>query len=84
MFPALVGELGPAGIGVNIVQPGLTTTEKNLERMPQAVRDMVAARVPTRRLSTPEDVAAAIVFLASPAARNITGETLKVNGGWSW
>ena len=84
MFPSLVGQLGPVGIGVNIVQPGLTTTENNLKRIPQAVRDMVAARIPTRRLSTPEDVAVAIVFLASPLASNITGETLKVNGGWSW
>jgi 3-oxoacyl-[acyl-carrier protein] reductase len=49
--------------------------------MPQRLRDQQAARTPTRRLSTPEDVARAIVFLGSPANGNITGENLNVTGG---
>jgi NAD(P)-dependent dehydrogenase (short-subunit alcohol dehydrogenase family) len=67
MLPSLVGELGPAGIGVNIVQPALTTTENNLKRIPEEMRDMVAACAATRHLSTAEDVAAAIVFVTSPS-----------------
>jgi NAD(P)-dependent dehydrogenase (short-subunit alcohol dehydrogenase family) len=76
----LIAELG-GDVLVNIVAPGFTTTENNLALMPQRLRDEQAARTPSRRLSTPEDVARAIVFLGSPANGNITGETLNVTGG---
>lgn len=76
----LIAELG-GDILVNIVAPGFTVTERNLAVMPQRLRDQQAAHTPTRRLSTPEDVARAIVFLGSPANGNITGETLNVTGG---
>ena len=76
----LISELG-GDVLVNIVTPGFTTTENNLALMPQRLRDEQAARTPTRRLSTPEDVARAIVFLGSPSNGNITGETLTVTGG---
>lgn len=76
----LIAELG-GDILVNIVAPGFTVTERNLELMPQRLRDQQAAHTPTRRLSTPDDVARAIVFLGSPANGNITGETLNVTGG---
>jgi NAD(P)-dependent dehydrogenase (short-subunit alcohol dehydrogenase family) len=66
---------------VNIVCPGLTLTERNLARMPAQRRAERAVGIPTGRLSAPEDVADVILFLGSPANRNITGETLNVTGG---
>lgn len=76
----LIAELG-GDVLVNIVTPGFTTTERNLALMPQRLRDERAAQTPSGRLSTPEDVARAIVFLGSPANGNITGDTLNVTGG---
>lgn len=76
----LVAELR-GDILVNIVTPGLTVTENNLAMMPQSVRDTEIGHTPTGRLSTPEDVARAIVFLGSPLNGNITGETVNVTGG---
>lgn len=61
--------------------PGFTVTERNLERMPQRLRDEQASHTPTHRLPTPDDVARAIVFLGSPANSNITAEILNVTGG---
>ncbi|HZE39819.1 MAG TPA: SDR family oxidoreductase [Stackebrandtia sp.] len=76
----LIAELG-GDILVNIVAPGLTVTEHNLAAMPQSARDAQIARTPTGRLSTPDDVARAIVFLCSAANGNITGDTVNVTGG---
>jgi NAD(P)-dependent dehydrogenase (short-subunit alcohol dehydrogenase family) len=78
---SLARELGPDGILVNIVMPALTTTERVLLAVPEPVRHMIAGHLPTGRLSTPDDVAAAIVFLCSAANGNITNETLHVTGG---
>jgi 3-oxoacyl-[acyl-carrier protein] reductase len=84
-------ELGPYGITVNNVAPGLTLTDRVrplLEAQAKAegrslddVRADRAARIPMRRLGEPEDVAAIIVFLASTQARQITGQTILVDGG---
>lgn len=84
-------ELGPHGITVNNVAPGLTVTDrvrplfeaqaKAEGRSPDDVRAERAARIPTRRLGDPEDVAAMIVFLASAQARQVTGQTILVDGG---
>lgn len=78
---SLARELGPSGILVNVVMPGLVLTERNLGAVPERVRESVAAESPSGRLSVPEDVAAAIVFLASGANGNTTGEILRVAGG---
>jgi NAD(P)-dependent dehydrogenase (short-subunit alcohol dehydrogenase family) len=72
----LAWELGPAGIFINVVVAGFTMTERNLERFPQSMRDEVAARTPTRRLSAPEDVAPMVLFLGSAANSNISGEVV--------
>jgi NAD(P)-dependent dehydrogenase (short-subunit alcohol dehydrogenase family) len=64
------------GILVNVVGTGFTVTERNLERFPDSAREQVAASTPSRRLSTPVDVARLIVFLGSAANSNITGETV--------
>jgi 3-oxoacyl-[acyl-carrier protein] reductase len=77
----LARELGPQGVLVNTVMPGLTLTERCLAGVPEPIRDTVAQQTPTQRLSTPEDVAAAVVFLGSAANRNTTGEILRVSGG---
>jgi 3-oxoacyl-[acyl-carrier protein] reductase len=69
------------GILTNVVAPGFTVTEDNLARFPDEVREQVRERTPSGRLSVPEDVAAAVVFLGSPANTNITGCYLPVDGG---
>jgi 3-oxoacyl-[acyl-carrier protein] reductase len=84
-------ELGPHGITVNNVGPGLTLTDRIrpvLEAQAtmqnsslEAVMEQRAARIPVGRLGQPEDVAALIVFLASAQARQITGQTILVDGG---
>ena len=82
---SLALELAPHGITVNAVGPSLVETDLTRERMRQnpAFRDEEVARTPLGRLGTPEDVAGAVVFLASPAAGFITGQTLLVDGGTS-
>src|SRR5882757_220939 len=75
---AWAAEFGPAGVRVNTVAPGPTRTEWN-ERHRELLEGMVAG-IPARRLSTVEEVAAAVVFLASDEASNIHGATLPVDG----
>jgi 3-oxoacyl-[acyl-carrier protein] reductase len=76
----LAVELGPTGITVNCVSPGMTETAL-IGDIPEKMRLILARQAPLRRLASPEDVAAAVAFLVSPAADYITGETLRVNGG---
>ena len=78
---SLARELGPSGILVNVVMPGLTLTEKCLQTVPEPIRQAVTGQTPTGRLSSPEDVADAILFLGSAANGNITGDILHVTGG---
>ena len=89
----LAGELGPHGITVNNVLPGYTDTERlrslfdrwareRSQSAPELEKEMVA-RVPAGRLGLPEEVAAAVGFLASPAAAYINGINLPVDGGRS-
>ncbi|MEV7387544.1 SDR family oxidoreductase [Streptomyces sp. NPDC091215] len=75
-------EFGPSGIRVNTVSPGLIDREGLEEAWPEGVRRWQEA-VPTGRLGSPEDVANAVVFLASPLASWITGHDLVVDGGVS-
>ena len=79
---SLAIELGPHGIRVNSVAPGVVDTamwEKN-KKVPGVV-EAVEALTPLRRWGTPEDIADVIVFLASDAARFVTGEVLSADGG---
>ena len=78
-------ELAPHGITVNAVGPSLVETDMTRERLRTipGFREEEIARTPLGRLGTPEDVAAAVVFFASPAAGFITGQTLLVDGGTS-
>ena len=74
-------ELAPHGITVNSVAPGATDTAMNANAYTPEVRRTYEERIPLRRLGTPEDVADTIVFLASDAARYITGHELMIDGG---
>lgn len=78
---ALVVELSPFHITVNAVAPGATLTERTAAD-PDYERTW-SALTPMGRPATPEDIAAAVVFLAGPGARHITGQTLIVDGGWT-
>lgn len=75
-------ELAPYGIRVNAVAPGPVYTPMTIDALANDVeREAWEARVPLRRLAQPEDVAPAIVFLASEGARHITGASIPVDGG---
>jgi 3-oxoacyl-[acyl-carrier protein] reductase len=77
---SLAREVGPLGITVNAVAPGFTDTEMTRE-LGAAERDKIVRRSALRRLIAPQDVAGAIEFLLSEAARSITGTTLTVDAG---
>ena len=77
---AVALEVASRGITVNVVAPGLVETDMTREIADQA-REQWESRIPLRRLGTPDDVAAAVCFLASDEASYITGQVLAVNGG---
>ncbi|WP_454855815.1 3-oxoacyl-ACP reductase [Rhizobium binxianense] len=74
-------ELGPLGITVNMVSGGLLRTTDASRATPEAVFDLIAANTPLRRVTTPEELADAVLFFASPWARAVTGQNLIVDGG---
>ncbi len=76
----LGNQLAREGIRVNCVAPGTTDTPMVAD-VGEEGRAILTRRVPLGRLGRPEEIAAAVAFLASPAASYITGETLNVNGG---
>ena len=73
-------ELGPAGIYVNVVGPGLTKTDATAG-LPPEVFTHTAEHVPLLRVAEPEDIANAVMFLASEMSDYITGQYIPVNGG---
>jgi 3-oxoacyl-[acyl-carrier protein] reductase len=77
---SLAREIGSRGITVNCVAPGFIDTDMT-RALTEAQRAAVLEQIPLGRLGKPEDVAAAVAFLASPQAAYITGATLHVNGG---
>ncbi len=77
---SLAQELASRGITVNAVAPGFIDTDMT-RALTEEQRAALLTRVPLGRLGSPEDIAAAVLFLASPQAGYITGETLHVNGG---
>lgn len=77
---SLARELGSRNITVNCVSPGFIDTDMT-KVLDDKQKEMMLANVPLGRLGTPEDIAAAVEFLVSPAAAYITGTTLHVNGG---
>jgi 3-oxoacyl-[acyl-carrier protein] reductase len=77
---SLAREVGSRGITVNCVAPGFVDTDMT-RALEESQRNQLLANIPLGRLGSPEDVAAAVLFLASAQAGYITGETIHVNGG---
>ena len=77
---SLAREVGSRGITVNVVAPGFIDTDMT-RALPEAQRDALLAQIPLARLGQAREIANAVVFLASPGAAYISGETLHVNGG---
>ncbi len=80
MTRALAREIGSRGVTVNCVAPGFIATDMT-DALPQAHKDALLAQIPLARLGTPEEVAAAVAFLASDGGAYVTGSELHVNGG---
>ena len=80
MTRSLARELGGRNITVNCVAPGLIDTDMT-KGLDAKQRDALVASIPLARLGLPEDVAAAVAYLASPNASYVTGTTIHVNGG---
>jgi NAD(P)-dependent dehydrogenase (short-subunit alcohol dehydrogenase family) len=79
---ALAVELGPSGVTVNAVAPGFIRKDSGAHRaLALGALAEQTARIPLRRIGLPDDVAAVIGFLASPAAGYVTGQVIHVNGG---
>ncbi len=81
MTRCMARELGPSGIAVNAVAPGLVTTEITEQTMSEEYRRQVAQGQCLQEAIVPSDIAEAVAYLAGPAARMVTGQTLLVNGG---
>ena len=77
---ALAAEVASRGITVNVVAPGFIATAMT-DALPDAQKEKLLESVPAGRLGTPEDIAAAVLYLASEEAAYVTGATIHVNGG---
>lgn len=81
MTKALAKEVGPSGITVNCICPGVIETEMNAALTPE-IKAALREETPLCAIGTPEDVAAAVLFLAGDGASFVTGQVLGVNGGF--
>jgi len=77
---SLASEVGSRNITVNCIAPGFIETDMTAE-LPEEIKNQMLARIPLARLGSVAEIAATVVFLASPSAAYITGETIHVNGG---
>ncbi|MBI5584993.1 MAG: 3-oxoacyl-ACP reductase FabG [Deltaproteobacteria bacterium] len=75
-------EVGRYNIGVNAVLPGLTATPAIATLMAEKFKEQILAQTPLGRMARPEEIAQAVIFLASDEASYITGACLEVSGGW--
>ncbi len=77
---SIAKEVGSRGITVNVIAPGFIETDMT-QALPEAQKEMMMSQIALGRFGSPQDIADAVAFLASPAAAYITGQTLHVNGG---
>jgi NAD(P)-dependent dehydrogenase (short-subunit alcohol dehydrogenase family) len=83
MTETLATEWAPLGINVNAIGPGAIDTPMIADaKFPKEAMDALLAGIPLKRMGTPEEIAAAVVFLVSNEASYVTGATLFVDGGW--
>ena len=80
MSKSLAREVAARGITVNCIAPGFIETPMT-DALNEKQREAILSQIPAGRLGSPEDVAAAALYLASDAAAYVTGQTLSVNGG---
>ena len=80
MTKSLAAEIASRNVTVNCVAPGFTASPMT-DALNEKQRAMIMERVPARRLGTPDEIAGAVVYLASDEAAYVTGQTLHVNGG---
>ena len=80
MSKSLAQEVASRGITVNCVAPGFIETPMT-DALPEAQRESLATAIPAGRLGAGDDIAAAVIYLASDEAAYVTGQTLHVNGG---
>ncbi len=80
MAKVMAMELSPSGISVNVIGPGLVLTDAT-SGQPKEMHEQLAAITPLRRLGVPEDIAGAVVFLASSLSDYLNGQYMPVNGG---
>lgn len=85
MAKVLASEWGECGVRVNAIAPGYVQTPliDDLVARGRIDLDRLRARTPLKRLNDPSDVAELAVFLSSPACRNVTGQVIAVDGGWT-
>jgi 3-oxoacyl-[acyl-carrier protein] reductase len=77
---SIAQDLAQFGILCNCVAPGFIQTDMT-DALPDQAKEAILAKIPLKRLGTPEDIAAAVAFLAGDSAKYITGSTIHVNGG---
>ncbi|GBR52988.1 3-oxoacyl-ACP reductase [Neokomagataea thailandica NBRC 106555] len=82
MSKSLAQEAGPRGVTVNVVAPGFIETPMT-DVLPENLREKLVGSIPLGRMGGPDDIASAVVYLASNEAGWVTGTTLHVNGGMS-
>ena len=80
MSKSLAMEYAKKNINVNCISPGFIKTAMT-DEIDEKFKDVIISKIPSARLGEPEDVANAVIFLASPQSDYINGETLHVNGG---
>lgn len=79
----LAPKFAPYGVTINSLSPGMFPSEQNEERLTPAVKNALIDGTPMKRLGETDDLKGAIVYLASPASKFMTGQDLIVDGGWT-